>query len=114
MTNDRNHEDGGLRIRTIGRVFPGPCDDAMVIVEHVYEPDGVDACDCGAPTHDPGVVGLLVGHGEDSAAVTLFAEEALELANRLTRAASLVLESQEDCADMEREAARLAAEKRAS
>ena len=108
MTNDRNHEDGGLRIRTIGRVFPGPCDDAMVIVEHVYEPDGVDTCHCGAPTHDPGMVGLVVAHGEESTGVMLFAEEALTLANRLTRAATLVLESMEDTPDIEREAARFA------
>jgi hypothetical protein len=108
-------EPGGitLRTRTIGCVHPD--EDTTIVVEHVYEPEGASACeDCGHPAHDPGMVGLVVSsEDEDGTAnvtsVLLMAEDALMLANRLQRAASLVLESAEGTPDIEREAARFSA-----
>ena len=104
MTAEPEHTE--LRTRTIAHLHPEVCDDTFIVVEHVYEPDGVDTCHCGDPTHDPGMVGLVIAHGEEATSVMLLAEEALVLANRLTRAATLVLESMEDNPDIEREAAR--------
>ncbi|HEY2088257.1 MAG TPA: hypothetical protein VGH54_19850 [Mycobacterium sp.] len=102
-----------LRTRTLGHVHTD--DDTVVVVEHVYEPEGAAPCgDCGGPAHDPGMVGLVIsGEREDGTldvpvSALLTAEDALVLANRLQRAASLVLESGEDCPDIEREAARFA------
>jgi hypothetical protein len=82
-------------------------------VEHVYLPDGAEKCaGCGADAHDPGMVMLIMltseeeegGDGDVSGLLTV--SEALTLANRLQRAASLILESGEGAADVEREAAR--------
>jgi len=76
-----------------------------LMVEHVWL-SGDDPCgNCGKPSHDPGMVGLMLG-GEHA---IMTAEEALVLANRLTRAANLVLEAQEDVPDLERDMARFAA-----
>ena len=95
-----------LRTRTIWHML---CDDdeTAVLVEHVYLPEGAaGTCDhCGGLAHDPGLVGLIVG--DDSA--LLSAKQALALANRLTKAAELVLESEEDVPDVERDMARFAA-----
>lgn len=102
-----------IRSRTIGRIYPAD-DDTVVIVEHVYQPEDGSVCgDCGKPSHDPGLVGLVIGSededGEpDGASVLMSAEDALVLAGRLTRAANLVLESDESLPDIEREAARFA------
>jgi hypothetical protein len=103
------HDRPALRTRTIGSVYPS--DDVMIIVEHVYAP-GTAPCDgCGQHAHDPGVVGMIIDRDEhDPFAVSLSAEDALLLANRLTRAANLVLELGEDTPDIEREAARFAPE----
>jgi hypothetical protein len=95
---DSNTEPGGgirLRTRTIGVIHAD--DDTVIVVEHVYEPEGAALCeDCGKPAHDPGMVGLTVSQDDDEPVSTLLsAAEALVLAERLTRAASLVLESQE-------------------
>jgi hypothetical protein len=102
-----------IRSRTVGRVYPD--DDTVIVVEHVYTPEGAVACDdCGAPAHDPGMVGLVISSEPDDEdepdfrSVLMTAEDALTLANRLTRAANLVFESQEDNPDIEREAARYA------
>jgi hypothetical protein len=43
---------------------------------------------------------------DDDASMVMTPEDALMLANRLTRAANLVLETMEDAPDVEREAAR--------
>ena len=84
----------------------GDDDGTLIAVDHVYLPDGSFACsDCGAPGHDPGMVGLIVGEGS----ALLEPELALIVANRLTRAADLILESREDPPDIEREAHRLGA-----
>lgn len=99
-----------LRARVVGAIYP--CEDSTVIVAHLFEPEGSSGeCDndgCGNDAHDPGLVDLTVLHGEDGVAVQMFPGEALELANRLERAANLVLESAEDVPDVEREAARFA------
>lgn len=107
-------EPGGIRLRTrtIGRIHPD--EDTVIVVEHVYEPEGAALCEhCGEHAHDPGMVGLVIGSEDEdgppnAASVLLTAEDALVLANRLTRAASLVLESAEDIPDIEREAAKFA------
>lgn len=95
-----------LRTRTLYTMF-GDDDETMVSVEHVYLPEGAAGpCqDCGNPAHDPGMVGLIVGEGS----ALLSPDEALVLANRLTKAAELVLESEEDAPDVERDMARFAA-----
>jgi hypothetical protein len=116
--NDGNPDAIKIRSRTVGRVYPAD-DDTVIVVEHVYAPEGAVACeDCGKPSHDPGMVGLVIssddedGDGDGFTSVLMDAEDALLLANRLTRAASLVLESQEDNPDIEREAARFTAAER--
>jgi hypothetical protein len=103
-------EEVPLRTRTIYHTL---LDDATgekdLVIQHVYIPEGMaGACshgDCGNPAHDPGLVGLILG--EETA--LLSAEEALIAANRLTRAANLILESEEDRPDIERDMARFGA-----
>lgn len=102
------HSEGTpLLTRTIGVIF-GDCGGDRIAVEHIFAPEGAFACDdCGGPGHDPGMVGLeMNGDDQQHAYAMLTAEEALVIANRLTRAASLILESEEDRPDVEREAAR--------
>lgn len=104
------HEAIPVRTRNVGTLHPEG-DDSMIIVDHVYMAEGSFRCDdCGKPGHDPGMVGLFVSEGDadddGNASVSLTAAEALVLANRLQRAAGLILESGEDHPDIEREAAR--------
>lgn len=107
ITRPSPESDGAeLRSRVIGHMCLEGCGETSVIVEHVYEPEGVDTCHCGNPTHDPGMVSLVIFDHEETLGCLMGAEEALVLANRLTRAASLILESMEDVPDVEREAAR--------
>jgi hypothetical protein len=97
-----------LRARTIGQIY-ADASDTDITVEHVYLPEGAFHCDGCGSGHDPGMVGLVVagaGEGDPAVSAMLTAEEALVLANRLTRAASLVLEAGEQVPDIEREAAR--------
>ena len=100
-----------LRSRTILNLRV--CEDVVIVVDHTYEPDGATTCDdCGEPAHDPGMVGLLMAEGHEGGNVVsalLDPGQALMIAERLQRAASLVMESGEDVADVEREAARYAA-----
>jgi hypothetical protein len=107
--NETRSEGLPLRARTIGVVF-GDCGGDRIAIEHVFAPEGAFECDdCGEPGHDPGMVGLGVsGDDRQNAYAMLSPEEALLIANRLTRAAGLVLESMEDVPDVEREAARFA------
>jgi len=95
-----------LRTRTL-LFMPLEDQDSAVCVDHVYLAEGeAGTCEhCGGQAHDPGQVGLIVGEEN----VLLTAEEALVIANRLTRAAELVLESMEDAPDLERDMARFAA-----
>ena len=97
-----------LRTRTVGVIDAD--DDTVIVVEHAYAPEGVTSCtDCGGASHDPGMVGVVVlREGLDPVSMLITAEDALGLSNRLQRAVSLVYESQEDPADIEREAARYA------
>lgn len=101
------HDHVHLRYRTV-YVLNAEISNEAITVDHVYAPDGSFACDdCGKPGHDPGNVGLTMTGDDNQFATTLLtAEEALVLANRLQRAASLVLESAEDVPDVEREANR--------
>jgi len=90
-------------------------DDGAVVIDHVYLPEGAACChDCGGPAHDPGMVGLIVDVDDKVAGVLLTPGQALIVAERLQRAASLVLESGEDVPDLEREATRYAAPERAA
>jgi hypothetical protein len=85
-------------------------DGQFVRIEHIFEPEGASACeDCGGPAHDPGEVGLVIGDGDGIASLAVTPEMALLIANRLTRAASLVLESGEELPDVDREMARFGA-----
>lgn len=106
MTDE--HKETPLRSRIIGGI--SPCEDSHVLVSHLYEPEGsggeCEHGDCHNSAHDPGMVDLYIQHGEDEASVQMLPGAALELANRLTRAANLVLETWEDVPDVEREAGR--------
>jgi hypothetical protein len=106
------HEAPVLHTRSIWHLDTEAA-DAVIDVDHVYLPEGSFPCaDCGNPGHDPGFVGLFAAETDDEDDITarvnilLTAAEAILLADRLTRAAHLVLESQEDAPDVEREAAR--------
>lgn len=102
-----NDESSQLRARTLHTLYAD--DGSEITVEHVYLPEGAAGrCEeCGGPAHDPGHVGLVIDDG--MATCLLTPEEALVLANRLARAANLILESSEEPADVEREIARLGA-----
>lgn len=109
MTNDESQtpEAPPVRARTILHLHLD--DGSFVAVDHVYEPEGSATCSedgCGAPAHDPGMVGLLLSDDDTTASALMSAGDALILAERLQRAASLVMESMEDTPDLEREAAR--------
>src|SRR5499427_10868772 len=91
------------RIRIVGSVPVD--DDTMIWIDHVFTM-GL------SPEDDPGYVGLTVTEDDSSedrarlgakATCLLTAEEALLLADRLQRAAHLVLETDEDLPDPERE-----------
>jgi len=102
---DHTPEAIPLRTRTLLHM---PLDDdeedgGFIAVDHVYLPEGGagTCCACDNPAHDPGAVGLIVSEGQ----AILSAEQALVLAHQITRAASLILESEEEPPDIEREAA---------
>ena len=92
------------RIRIVGSVPVD--DDTMIWIDHVFTMGA-------SPDHDPGYVGLTVTDDDAAeadrvrigakATCLLTAEEALLLADRLQRAAHLVLETDEDLPDPERE-----------
>ena len=110
MEEHEHHEhehDEELRSRLVGYVDIA---DGEVFVNHVYG--------SGLHEHDPGIVGLTVRIDDTDAVridgteavigiIAITAENALLLANRLTRAAGLVLETDEQPADLDREVARL-------
>jgi hypothetical protein len=82
------------RIRIVGSV---PVDDDTTIwVDHVFATGA-------SPHDDPGYVGLTLTGDDTRATCLLTAQEALLLADRLQRAAHLVLETEEDLPDPERE-----------
>jgi len=92
------------RIRIVGSVPVD--DDTMIWVDHVFTMGA-------SPDDDPGYVGLTITEDDTAdadrarpaarATCLLTAEEALLLADRLQRAAHLVLETGEDLPDPERE-----------
>jgi len=102
---EHNHE--GPRARIVYRTIDDGSEEKEIFVAHFYLPEGEagECGHCGSPAHDPGLIALSVG--DETAMLT--AEAALVLANRITRTANLVLESEEDVPDIEREAARFAA-----
>jgi hypothetical protein len=90
-------------IRIVGSVPVD--DDTMIWIDHVFTRGA-------SPDDDPGYVGLTVTEDDASAerarlgakaTCLLTAAEALLLADRLQRAAHLVLETEEDLPDPERE-----------
>lgn len=104
-----DHEHVPLNVRTVGYVYPS--DDVAIAVEHVYAPGAAPCGGCGTDAHDPGVVGMAIDRDDEQPVmVSMTAEDALLLANRLTRAANLVLELGEDAPDIERDVARFAPE----
>jgi hypothetical protein len=110
MTEHEESECGHphLRTRTLLELVLDD-DDTLITVGHVYLPEGAaGTCDsegCGNPIHDPGMV--MLATNEECGLLT--AEQALVIAHQIQRAASLVLLSGEEPADIEREAARYAA-----
>jgi hypothetical protein len=94
---EHGHE---LHARNIGRVFTA--DDDEIAVDHLYDHDSEPCPNCGGKCITAGLVGLVLN--TESAMLT--PDEALLLADRLKRAADLVLETLEDPPDLEREAAR--------
>lgn len=108
-----NHPEAvPLKYRTV-LTMSADSETGVVSVDHVYLPDGSFHCDdCGKPGHDPGMVSLVVDDEvqELPSRVLLSAAEALVVANRLQRAASLILESDEDEPDLVREVNRFGAE----
>lgn len=99
-----------LRVRNIGTTVTD--DETAVYVDHVYAPEGTlgncDNPECDHDARDPGFIGLVIQQGAKDSGASLTAHDALEIANRLQRAASLVLEFGEDVPDIEREAAKFA------
>ena len=99
-----------FRTRTLLHMQIDGYDDTVVMVDHVYTPEGMaGTCkedDCDNDAHDPGLVGLFVSNDEDTdVSMLLTPAEALILAERLQRGAALVLESEEELPDLDREAA---------
>jgi len=100
------HQDGcghpPLRYRNIAFLVTG--DGSEISVDHLYVA-GPETCShdgCDNPAVSPGMVGLAL----DDAEGVFTPAEALLIANRLTRAANIVLEAEEQLPDIEREAAR--------
>jgi hypothetical protein len=106
------HDAIPFRTRTVLHLHVGDAEDTTITVDHVYLAEGeAGVCqheDCGNSAHDPGMISLLVADDDSEASALLDPGQALILAERLQRAAALVLEAGEDAADIEREAARYA------
>jgi hypothetical protein len=95
-------DDGDVRTRNVGVVIAS--EHVTVFVDHVFSMRV--SPEYGTP--DEGMVGLLIDDDEEGddgrqLSALLSAEEALLLADRLQRAAGLVLEVAEDLPDAERE-----------
>ena len=99
MTENDSEQVGEQRVRNVGMLFPG--ENVTITIDHVFTDEN---CPHGHPV-DEGFVGLMVEDEEAAgrAGALLTAAEALLLADRLTRAANLVLELDEDLPDAERE-----------
>ncbi len=81
-------------------------DDTIISIDHLYVA-GEETCDdCGKPHRDAGMVGLMLMEEDDCVSAVLSPGDALILANRLQRAASVILEEDEDPPDLDRELTR--------
>lgn len=82
-------------------------DGTSIRIDHLFiAAEDLEPCpNCGGQCVSAGLVGLVL----DEVPAVLSPEEALMVANRLTRAANLVLETLEDAPDPEREAVRFGA-----
>ncbi len=90
-------DDEKILIRNIG--YAGNEEQGTeIVVDHVSTRG---TCECGHL--DSGCVGLSIREKEAEIQILLTPEDALLLANRITRSANLVLETHEDLADPERE-----------
>ena len=87
--------DAPLHVRTVGGIT---ADNISVQVDHVYT---MEADEDGHP--EPGLVGLAVFKDDAEMSVLISPDDALVIANRLQRAANLVMEAGEDLPDPERE-----------
>jgi hypothetical protein len=100
MTDEHEH-DGEFKSRTVGFIDAG--EDTHIEVEHAY--DNTSAVHGGLV--NKGLVGIAIHDqtpGEEQFATALLgARDALLLADRITRAAHLALELEEDLPDVERE-----------
>jgi hypothetical protein len=106
---DQHPEALPFRTRTV-YLTESEVNGTEIRIDHVYAPDGVLPCEeCGGPARDPGLVGIFMTgtDGQDVAALLGPGEAAL-LALRIQRAVNLIMESDEDLPDIEREAARFA------
>lgn len=102
MRHEDEHEQ--LEIRNIGFLGTIMGEDNIAI-DHVFSMNNRECPECGGESEDEGFVGLMINDDESDnhASILLTAEEALLLANRLQRAAEVVLESDEDLPNPERE-----------
>jgi hypothetical protein len=95
-------QDQKLKFRTIGFIEAG--EHTHVAVDHVYDNE---TCAEHGNLLSGGMVGIAIHDetpgDEESASVLLGPAEALMLADRITRAAHLVLELSEDLPDPQRE-----------
>jgi hypothetical protein len=103
--SERGSASGEVRTRTVGTLTGGPRSQLSWVcqVDHVYYSE---PCEHGHVDH--GGVGLAVamrpgGGPEDAVSVVMEPEEALLLADRITRAARIVLRETEEPADVEHE-----------
>jgi hypothetical protein len=93
--HEHEHDDEPLHVRTVGGIT---ADNISIQVDHVYT---METCEHGHP--EPGLVGLAVFKDDDRLSVLLSPDDALIIANRLQRAANLVMEAGEDLPNPERE-----------
>ena len=100
--SDDHPSDAKLRFRVVGCIEVH--DDCRITVEHVF---GNTVCPEHGSLTDSGLVGIAIHDetpgGEVFASVLLDAADALLLADRITRAAHLVLELMEQLPDPQRE-----------
>lgn len=98
MTGDHEHPDGELKFRNVAVI--SVANTAYVAVDYIYDDTASEA-----------FVGILVDDEtpgeEEKASMLLDPEQALLLADRITRAAHLALETEEDAPDLAREYRRL-------
>jgi hypothetical protein len=93
-------ENDEFRVRNVGTVCP--YEGTRIWVDHLREAEP------GEDGHsDAGEIGLMIEAGGESVQAFLSPQDALMLADRLQRAADLVLETTEDVPDADREYQRL-------